>query len=46
MLRRYDVVRGVEIGRKDYELEHLDEAFTSKNWIVRIFKVKGLDNRA
>lgn len=42
----YDRVRGYEIGLKDYELQHLDEAFTSEHWIVRIFKVKRPANRA
>lgn len=42
----YDRVRGYEIGLKDYELTHLDEAFTSEHWIVRIFKVKRPANRA
>lgn len=42
----YDRVRGYEIGLKDYELTHLDEAFTSEHWIVRIFSVKKPANRA
>jgi dolichyl-diphosphooligosaccharide--protein glycosyltransferase len=42
----HDRVRGYEIGRKDFELQHLDEAFTSEHWIVRIFKVKKPANRA
>ena len=42
----YDRVRQYEIGKKDYELAHLDEAFTSEHWIVRIFKVKKPANRA
>ncbi|KAG2440767.1 hypothetical protein HXX76_003623 [Chlamydomonas incerta] len=41
----YDRVRGYEIGNKDVSLEHLDEAFTSEHWIVRIYKVKDLENR-
>ncbi|KAG9441933.1 hypothetical protein H6P81_017787 [Aristolochia fimbriata] len=36
----YDRARGVEIGNKDIKLEHLEEAFTTSNWIVRIYKVK------
>ncbi|XP_068646986.1 dolichyl-diphosphooligosaccharide--protein glycosyltransferase subunit STT3B-like isoform X2 [Aristolochia californica] len=36
----YDRARGVEIGNKDVKLEHLEEAFTTSNWIVRIYKVK------
>ncbi|KAL0357642.1 UNVERIFIED_CONTAM: Dolichyl-diphosphooligosaccharide--protein glycosyltransferase subunit STT3B [Sesamum calycinum] len=36
----YDRARGVEIGNKDIKLEHLEEAFTTSNWIIRIYKVK------
>ena len=36
----YDRARGKEIGRKDFELSTLEEAFTSEHWIVRIYKVK------
>ena len=36
----FDRARNVEYGHKGYELTHLDEAFTSEHWIVRIFKVK------
>lgn len=32
----YDRVRNVEIARKDVELQHLDEAFTSEHWIVSV----------
>ena len=42
---RWDRARGYEIGNKDIELEYIEEAFTSQNWIVRIYKVKDLDNR-
>jgi len=35
----------VPAGNKDFELEHLEEAFTSEHWIVRIYKVKPLENR-
>jgi len=41
----YDRVRNQEIGNKEFELEYLDEAFTSEHWIVRIYKVKKEDNR-
>jgi dolichyl-diphosphooligosaccharide--protein glycosyltransferase len=41
----YDLVRNMEIGLKDYELKHLDEAFTSENWLVRIYKVRKPANR-
>ncbi|GFR51879.1 hypothetical protein Agub_g14356 [Astrephomene gubernaculifera] len=42
----YDRVRGYEIGNKDVKLDHLYECFTSEHWIVRIYKVKDLENRA
>ena len=34
ILNRWDRARGVEIGNKDVELHHLEEAYTSSNWIV------------
>ncbi|MCO5603205.1 hypothetical protein L7F22_057352 [Adiantum nelumboides] len=42
----WDRARGVEIGNKDIELHHLEEALTTSNWIVRIYKVKPPKNRA
>lgn len=41
----WDRARGVEIGNKDIELHHLEEALTTSNWIVRIYKVKPPKNR-
>ncbi|KAG0722984.1 Dolichyl-diphosphooligosaccharide--protein glycosyltransferase subunit STT3A [Chionoecetes opilio] len=41
----YDRVRNVEIGNKDFELDVLEEAYTTEHWIVRIYKVKDLPNR-
>ncbi|XP_020688270.1 dolichyl-diphosphooligosaccharide--protein glycosyltransferase subunit STT3B [Dendrobium catenatum] len=41
----YDRARGVEIGNKDVKLEYLEEAFTTSNWIIRIYKVKPPKNR-
>ena len=41
----YDRVRNVEIGNKDFELDYLEEAYTSEHWIVRIYKVKKPENR-
>lgn len=35
----YDRVRGTVIGNKDVELTHLEEAFTSEHWLVRLYKV-------
>lgn len=36
----YDMVRGAEIGNKNVELTHIEEAFTSEHWMVRIYRVK------
>jgi dolichyl-diphosphooligosaccharide--protein glycosyltransferase len=36
----YDRARNREIGKKNFELLTMDEAFTSEHWIVRIYKVK------
>uniref|UniRef100_A0A224XKS3 Dolichyl-diphosphooligosaccharide--protein glycosyltransferase subunit STT3A n=1 Tax=Panstrongylus lignarius TaxID=156445 RepID=A0A224XKS3_9HEMI len=41
----YDRVRGAEIGNKDFELDVLEEAYTTEHWLVRIYKVKQLRNR-
>ncbi|XP_040581769.1 dolichyl-diphosphooligosaccharide--protein glycosyltransferase subunit STT3A [Lepeophtheirus salmonis] len=41
----YDRVRNAEIGNKDFELDVLEEAYTSEHWLVRIYKVKDLPNR-
>uniref|UniRef100_A0A8C1R2A4 Dolichyl-diphosphooligosaccharide--protein glycosyltransferase subunit STT3B n=1 Tax=Cyprinus carpio TaxID=7962 RepID=A0A8C1R2A4_CYPCA len=41
----FDRTRNAEIGNKDVRLRHLEEAFTSEHWLVRIYKVKDLDNR-
>ncbi|MFH4977983.1 hypothetical protein AB6A40_004692 [Gnathostoma spinigerum] len=41
----YDRVRQAVIGNKDFELEYLEEAFTTEHWIVRIYKVKPQYNR-
>ena len=39
-----DRVRGVRLPEHGPTLDVLDEAFTSENWIIRIYKVKDLDN--
>ncbi|KAL7275123.1 oligosaccharyl transferase stt3 subunit [Rhizina undulata] len=39
-----DRVRGVKLPAQGPTLNILEEAFTSENWIVRIYKVKDLDN--
>ena len=41
----WDRVRGAEIGNKDFELQTLEEAYTTEHWLVRIYKVKDLPNR-
>lgn len=41
----YDRTRGVEIGNKDISFEHLEEAYTTQNWLVRIYKVKDISNK-
>ncbi len=38
-------MRGYVIGKKDIELEHLEEAYTTEHWLVRIYKVKKPSNR-
>lgn len=38
-----DRVRGVKLPTQGPVLNTLEEAFTSENWIVRIYKVKDLD---
>ena len=30
---------------QDFELDVLEEAYTTEHWLVRIYKVKDLDNR-
>jgi dolichyl-diphosphooligosaccharide--protein glycosyltransferase len=39
-----DRVRNSRLPAEPPTLNILDEAFTSENWIVRIYKVKDLDN--
>eukprot|EP01089_Gocevia_fonbrunei_P021805 TRINITY_DN85_c0_g1_i1.p1 TRINITY_DN85_c0_g1~~TRINITY_DN85_c0_g1_i1.p1 ORF type:complete len:710 (+),score=129.82 TRINITY_DN85_c0_g1_i1:105-2234(+) len=41
----FDRVRSVEIGKKGFTLEHLEEAYTSEHWLVRIYKVLPPMNR-
>jgi hypothetical protein len=35
----FDKARGKEIGKKNFDLSTMEEAFTSEHWIVRIYKV-------
>lgn len=39
-----DRVRGVRLPDQGPTLNTLEEAYTSENWIIRIYKVKDLDN--
>ncbi|KAF2716573.1 glycosyltransferase family 66 protein [Polychaeton citri CBS 116435] len=39
-----DRVRGTKLPAQGPELSTIEEAFTSENWIIRIYKVKDLDN--
>uniref|UniRef100_A0A914EFL4 dolichyl-diphosphooligosaccharide--protein glycotransferase n=1 Tax=Acrobeloides nanus TaxID=290746 RepID=A0A914EFL4_9BILA len=41
----FDRTRGYVIGRKDVTLEYLEEAYTTENWLVRIYKVAHDVNR-
>nr|KAG5703788.1 hypothetical protein BaRGS_009586 [Batillaria attramentaria] len=41
----FDRTRGVEIGNKNFDLTHLEEAYTTEHWLVRIYRVKDLSNR-
>lgn len=41
----FDTVRNQEVGTKNMKLKHFEEAFTSENWIVRIYRVKPRGNR-
>jgi dolichyl-diphosphooligosaccharide--protein glycosyltransferase len=41
----YDRVRSAEIGNKNFDLQVLEEAYTTEHWLVRIYKVKDLPNR-
>lgn len=39
-----DRVRGARLPDQGPVLNSLEEAYTSENWIIRIYKVKDLDN--
>jgi len=39
-----DRVRNARLPAESPQLDTLEEAFTSENWIIRIYKVKDLDN--
>lgn len=40
----HDRVRGSRLPADGPQLSTLEEAFTSENWIIRLYKVKPLDN--
>eukprot|EP01094_Clydonella_sp_ATCC50884_P024657 TRINITY_DN6252_c2_g1_i1.p1 TRINITY_DN6252_c2_g1~~TRINITY_DN6252_c2_g1_i1.p1 ORF type:complete len:691 (-),score=297.73 TRINITY_DN6252_c2_g1_i1:387-2459(-) len=42
----FDRVRHREIGVKDIKLKYLEEAYTTVNWLVRLYRVKEPSNRA
>eukprot|EP01098_Paradermamoeba_levis_P004730 TRINITY_DN2015_c0_g1_i1.p1 TRINITY_DN2015_c0_g1~~TRINITY_DN2015_c0_g1_i1.p1 ORF type:complete len:730 (-),score=238.97 TRINITY_DN2015_c0_g1_i1:51-2189(-) len=41
----YDRVRNAEIGNKNFDLQFVEEAFTSEHWLVRVYKVLDPVNR-
>jgi dolichyl-diphosphooligosaccharide--protein glycosyltransferase len=41
----YDLVRGYVMGKKNIKLRHFTEAYTTDNWIVRIYAVNDFPNR-
>jgi dolichyl-diphosphooligosaccharide---protein glycosyltransferase len=42
----FDTVRNAEIGLKKYDLHYFREAYSSSRWLVRIYEVLPLPNRA
>jgi hypothetical protein len=41
----YDVTRGYVMGRKNIKMRHFSEAYTTDNWIVRVYAVNDFPNR-
>ncbi|KFH11114.1 putative oligosaccharyl transferase stt3 protein [Toxoplasma gondii VAND] len=41
----FDFARNVEVGHKDITLHYFEEAYTTENWLVRIYKVKRPESR-
>jgi len=33
------------IGNKDFDLDYMEEVYTSQHWLVRIYRVKDPENR-
>ena len=42
----WDRVRKAEIGNKDFELETMEEVYTSKHWLVRIYRIRKLEEQS
>lgn len=41
----FDRTRNMEIGNKNIKLEHLEEAYTTEHWLVRVYRVLKPGNR-
>lgn len=41
----FDRTRNSEIGNKNIKLEYLEEAYTTEHWLVRVYRVKKMQNR-
>ncbi|CBZ53382.1 Oligosaccharyl transferase-like protein, related [Neospora caninum Liverpool] len=41
----FDFARNVEVGHKNITLHYFEEAYTTENWLVRIYKVKRPESR-
>ncbi|KAH8739313.1 oligosaccharyl transferase stt3 protein [Cryptosporidium ryanae] len=42
----FDLVRNYHIGKTQFSLTYFEEAYTTDNWVVRIYKVKKRPNRS
>ncbi|KAF7459376.1 putative oligosaccharyl transferase stt3 protein [Cryptosporidium felis] len=42
----FDLVRNYHIGKTQFSLKFFEEAYTTDNWVVRIYKVKKPQNRS
>ncbi|KAK9172029.1 Oligosaccharyl transferase STT3 subunit family protein [Cryptosporidium meleagridis] len=42
----FDLVRNYHIGKTQFSLTHFEEAYTTDNWVIRIYKVKKQSNRS
>ena len=45
MVGQHPVSLVLFLAAQDFELDVLEEAYTTEHWIVRIYKVKDLENR-